>query len=199
MLLTTFDSTIKNMAKISADKTNDVDSIWVFGYGSLIWRADFDYAEVQPGYIKHFSRRFWQGSPDHRGTPQSPGRVVTLIEQADAICWGNAYRLNQASATQTLKHLDHREKGGYDRRVLPIHLKSGEKIQGLTYHATQDNESYLGEATTVEIAKQVIKSLGPSGDNIEYVLNLEKALADISTTDDHVTDIAKEIRALLKR
>jgi cation transport protein ChaC len=111
MLLTTFDSTIKNMAKISADKTNDVDSIWVFGYGSLIWRADFDYAEVQPGYIKHFSRRFWQGSPDHRGTPQSPGRVVTLIEQADAICWGNAYRLNQASATQTLKHLDHREKG----------------------------------------------------------------------------------------
>jgi cation transport regulator ChaC len=185
------------MAKTSINKTTDIDDIWVFGYGSLIWRADFEYAEVQPGYIKHFSRRFWQGSTDHRGTPQSPGRVVTLIEQPDAICWGTAYRLEHESAAQTLQHLDHREKGGYDRQTLPVYLKSGETIQGLTYHATKDNEHYLGEASATQIAEQVINSLGPSGNNIEYVLNLEQALSQINATDEHVTDVAKEIRALL--
>jgi len=186
------------MVNISINKTNNIDDIWVFGYGSLIWRANFEYADVQPGYIKHFSRRFWQGSTDHRGTPQSPGRVVTLIEQPDAICWGTAYRLDHESAAQTLQHLDHREKGGYDRRALPIHLKSGETILGLTYYATKDNEHYLGEASAIQIAEQVINSLGPSGNNIEYVLNLEHALSQINATDEHVTDIAKEIRALLE-
>lgn len=152
-------STIKNPDTVDFD---GIDDIWVFGYGSLIWRADFDYADAQPGYIEHFIRRFWQGSTDHRGTPEFPGRVVTLIEQPHAICWGTAYRLDKKTAVHTLQHLDHREKGGYDRRELPIHLKTGQTIQGLTYHANQDNENFLGEASVSQIALQVMEAIGPS-------------------------------------
>ncbi len=89
------------------------DDLWVFGYGSIIWRVDVPYIERRPAYIKNWCRRFWQGSTDHRGTPSNPGRVVTLIRQPGEICWGRAYRVNRKYKAEVLASLDHREKGGY--------------------------------------------------------------------------------------
>ena len=61
-------------------RLDHLDDVWLFGYGSLIYKAGFDYIERQPATITGWQRRFWQGSHDHRGTPHAPGRVATLVE-----------------------------------------------------------------------------------------------------------------------
>jgi len=167
---------------------------WIFGYGSLIWRADFEYLESRPAFIRGWERRFWQGSTDHRGVPGAPGRVVTLIESAGAVCCGRAYLLHPSDRDAVLSRLDHREQGGYERLCLPLFFDDTHSVNGMTYHATADNPNYLGEADAAEMVAQIINAHGPSGSNFEYVLRLEEALADMGVNDGHVSGIAAALR-----
>ena len=167
---------------------------WLFAYGSLIWRADFDYLERRPAYVQDWARRFWQGSTDHRGVPDAPGRVVTLITAPGESCWGQAYRLDPNRCKEVLTQLDYREKGGYERLQLRLYFNPDDWVNGITYHATEDNPNFLGEARHADIIAQVRASAGPSGLNSEYVLRLDQALKDMGVSDPHVSQIADAIR-----
>ena len=173
-----------------------LDSVWLFGYGSLIYKTDFDYLAAKPAYIYGWARRFWQGSHDHRGTPDAPGRVLTLIEAPGARCAGMAYQVTPA----TFEHLDHREKNGYLRVFTPLHwLSEAGETQGVLYLASADNEAYLGPDTEAAIAAHIARSHGPSGPNSEYVLELAQALRAMNEQDEHVFAIERELLRLLKR
>jgi len=167
-------------------------SVWLFGYGSLIWKADFPFIERRPASIAGWVRRFWQGSHDHRGTPDAPGRVVTLVPQENAVCHGMAYLVTP----EEFVHLDHREKNGYLRLPTEIRFDGGGSEKGLVYIARHDNAAYLGEATEWEIARHIAGARGPSGPNVEYLVHLAHALRDMGHEDEHVFAIERHLAGL---
>ncbi|MCA9579216.1 MAG: gamma-glutamylcyclotransferase [Sandaracinaceae bacterium] len=171
-----------------------VSPLWVFGYGSLVFRPAFAFSQREPGWLPGYARRFWQGSTDHRGVPGAPGRVVTLVSAPSERCWGMAYEVPDAARDAVLAQLDHREQGGYERHRLPVALTRGDTVDALVYVATPANAEYLGPAPLDEIATQVRRSHGPSGPNVEYVLRLAEALAEHGVRDEHVEALALRLR-----
>ena len=167
------------------------ESVWVFGYGSLIFKADFPWLQRRPASIRHWQRRFWQGSHDHRGTPQQPGRVVTLVAQQHAHCVGIAYLVSPT----VFEHLDIREKNGYYRFATELQFDDGSASEGLVYIATADNAAYLGPASESDIAHHIASACGPSGANSDYLLQLAESLRELSAEDDHVFAIERLLPA----
>jgi cation transport protein ChaC len=174
------------------DRFDGHHSVWLFGYGSLIYKADFPYLQRRPACIAGWTRRFWQGSHDHRGTPDAPGRVVTIIAEAGAVCHGMAYLITP----EVFAHLDHREKNGYLRLAIPIAFDDGDQVEGLVYIATPDNTAFLGAASEQEIAHHIARSAGPSGPNSDYLNHLAAALRELGRHDQHVFDIERHLAAL---
>jgi glutathione-specific gamma-glutamylcyclotransferase len=175
---------------------------WVFGYGSLIWRPAFRFEERRPGWIEGWVRRFWQGSTDHRGVPGVPGRVVTLVASPGSRCAGVAYRLPDGEREAILAHLDDRERGGYARHVVDVHIARdagpgraahSTTIPALVFIVTEANPEYLGPAPVLEIADQIRRARGPSGPNVEYALRLAEALRALDAEDSHVFEIAEAL------
>ncbi len=170
---------------------------WVFGYGSLIWRVDFPYHERRRADVRGWARRFWQGSHDHRGTPDAPGRVVTLVEETGAVCVGAAYRVDAA----VLAHLDEREKNGYERVPVTMRLSAtkgalaaGDTVDGVTYIASPGNFAFLGPRDIDAMVAQIARSHGPSGSNRDYLFRLAAALADLGCQDSHVEALIERFR-----
>lgn len=167
-------------------------AVWLFGYGSLIYKADFPFLDRRPATLYGWARRFWQGSHDHRGTPDAPGRVVTLVREPDAICRGVLYRVTPA----VFEHLDHREKNGYVRIDADFVFDDGEHVRGLVYIADPGNEAWLGPASDADLAAHIAASHGPSGSNRDYLLHLADALRTLDAEDAHVFALERALRAM---
>ncbi|HKO48176.1 MAG TPA: gamma-glutamylcyclotransferase [Polyangiaceae bacterium] len=167
--------------------------VWVFGYGSLIFRAEFPFIERRVARIQGFSRRFWQSSPDHRGTVEAPGRVVTLIEDPTGSVLGVAYRIAREQSYAVLAELDERERAGYERAFVEVEFTEAPfgRARALVYRARAENPGFLANAEDESIALIARSARGPSGDNASYVRRLAQALRELGEDDPHVFAIER--------
>ena len=166
---------------------------WIFGYGSLIWNPAFPYDTSRKAVVRGWCRRFWQASPDHRGVPDAPGRVVTLVEEAAASCWGRAFRLNEPGRDQIIADLDYREKNGYEQMAVNIEFDDGAIERGFTYVAGPVNPSFIGPAPIDEMIAQIAIAAGPSGSNVEYLLRLAASLDGMDVYDEEVHGLQRAL------
>ncbi|CAB3238223.1 unnamed protein product [Arctia plantaginis] len=190
----------------SQAKVAKMAPIWVFGYGSLCWNPGFEYQQSITGYVKGFTRKFWQGNTTHRGTDTKPGRVATLIEDREGITWGKAFLIS-AENTAALPYLSNREctLGGYRTCRVNFHPRpfytsssdsNDEKKDALLYIAVPENKHWLGAAPLSDIAKQILESQGPSGSNAEYLLRLADFMREEipEALDDHLFSLERLVR-----
>lgn len=185
---------------------------WIFGYGSLIWKPPPHFDRRVPGWVTGYVRRFWQASQDHRGTPEAPGRVVTLLdrdfwaslndthESAPEKVWGVAYRIAADRAAEVREYLDIREINGYTIHYTPFYpADNQDTFSTMVYIGTPENPQFTGPQDVQTLAEHIYRSTGPSGPNRDYLLGLETALDELSpeSGDEHVTDLSNRVRALI--
>ena len=122
----------------------DSDELWIFAYGSLMWRPGFDYQERQTARLHGFHRALCIYSHIYRGTPERPGLVMGLDRGGS--CHGVAFRVSVESAPATLEYLRAREliTNAYTERRLPVRLPSGRMVRALAYVAERGHTQYAG-------------------------------------------------------
>ncbi|MEL0083061.1 MAG: gamma-glutamylcyclotransferase [Gammaproteobacteria bacterium] len=169
---------------------------WVFAYGSLIWNPGFKYTQRKKACLRNWARRFWQASTDHRGNPEAPGRVLTLVPHEGATCEGIAYQIH-GNIEATLSYLDHRERGGYQRQVLPVEITGppGETRDMLVYIGDSQHPLFTGPTPIGDISRILTRSHGESGSNLDYYRELATALHRENISDPHITHIARNLPA----
>lgn len=162
---------------------NLADDLWVFGYGSLLWRPGFDFEEKRPARLGGFHRSLCVYSHVHRGTAEQPGLVLGLDRGGS--CRGLAFRVLARHAEETIDYLRKREQvtSIYLERVVPIRLDDGGQVQALTYIVDRRHGQYAGRLPKDDLLKFIRQGVGQSGPNPEYVLRTAQQLSELGMGD----------------
>jgi cation transport protein ChaC len=164
--------------------------LWVFGYGSLMWRPGFAYLEKGPARLMGLHRALCVFSFVHRGTPERPGLVLGLDH--GGMCRGIAYRVPASARADTIAYLRGREQVTtvYVETMRQIELEdeSRRRVRALCYIVDRSHVQYAGRLTLAESLHHVRQGHGRSGPNRDYVLETVRALEGLGyrETDLHL-------------
>jgi cation transport protein ChaC len=170
------------------------DSVWVFGYGSLMWRPGFDFVRAVPARIVGFHRCLCVYSHHYRGTPEKPGLVFGL--DRGGFCEGVAFEVARADWPATYAYLCEREKitDIYQEFYEPVMLRGqADAVQALTFVVNRDHAQYAGELSDDEIYRLIKQGKGTSGACHDYVQNTLNRLRQLGIHDDRLEHVGKLI------
>jgi cation transport protein ChaC len=179
------------------DGHNSAD-LWVFGYGSLMWRPGFEALERVPARLIGLHRALCVYSFVHRGTPERPGLVLGL--DRGGMCRGIAFRVASAARAETIAYLRAREQvtSVYLETVRQIELEDDERrrVRALCYIVDRGHVQYAGHLTLAESVHYVRQGHGQSGANRDYVLETVRALEALGYRETELHLLADRLRGL---
>jgi len=170
-------------------------NLWVFGYGSLMWKPGFRYLDSGPARLYGFSRRLCLWSIHYRGTPERPGLVVGLIPGGS--CHGMAFQIDERCREETLQYLHDREMTNYAYRpiVKSVYLENGNKAEALTFVSRKDHKQFASLNSDNDIINIIKEAEGPMGTNTDYIINTVAHLKEIGIHDTRLCRIANCLKA----
>lgn len=155
--------------------------LWIFAYGSLMWRPDFPFVERVRARLTGYSRRFCVTSVHHRGSPARPGLVLGL--DRGGVCDGVAYRVSSADRAGVLGYLRAREQvnGVYREAHVAIEVLDPEPRHetAVAYLVERAHPSYAGRLSLLHQARLISGARGLSGVNLDYVVNTLRHMAEL--------------------
>lgn len=171
--------------------------IWLFAYGSLIWRPECSAVERQRGRVHGYHRGLYLWSHEHRGTPEQPGLVFGLDRGGS--CSGFAYRLPEDNIDESLLALWQREMPfpSYRPHWLNCRLEDGTKVQALGFVLERHLPSYAGNLPDSVLTQVLANASGRYGSTWEYVEQTIRALRTHAMPDLSLEARFKRCRPVL--
>jgi len=168
--------------------------LWVFGYGSLMWRPGFSYVRRCKATLRGWRRSLCIRSHVYRGTPERPGLVLGL--DRGGTCHGVAFEVEAALRETTIRYLREREQATavYIERMAPVTLASGERVTALTYVADRLHPQYAGRLGREAMLEIVRGGIGVSGDNGTYVTETHDHLFMLGVRDADLEWLTERLR-----
>lgn len=172
--------------------------LWVFGYASLIWRPEFEYAERRVGVVHGFHRALEMRSRVNRGTPDCPGLVFALVSGGS--CRGVVYRIARERAERELERLWLREMptGVYDPRWLRCRtLVDGalQEVSALAFTLDRRSPNYTGTLDDAEVVAILRAARGRYGRTLDYLLDTAHSLREHCIRDRGIERLVALVRA----
>ena len=170
------------------------EDLWVFGYGSLMWRPGFAYSERRKATLKGWRRSLCVYSHVYRGSPERPGLVLALDRGGQ--CDGVAFRVEGRLREATIRYLREREQvtAVYVERTKPVTLETGERVAALTYVADRLHPQYAGRLDRAATLELVQSGVGISGRSADYVIETNNHLVAIGVRDRELEWLSANLR-----
>ena len=179
-------------AKIQSEAETTTGDLWVFGYGSLMWRPGFEFTEQVPARLIGEHRALCVYSFDHRGTPEKPGLVLGL--DRGGACRGIAYRVAAKLREATIDYLRGREQttNVYREVMRSVWLENAARgrVAALAYVVDRGHVQYAGRLSLAEQLRHVLQGHGRSGNNRDYVLATVKSIEAQGFRDPQLHQLA---------
>jgi glutathione-specific gamma-glutamylcyclotransferase len=174
---------------------HETGELWVFGYGSLMWRPGFAYLERVPARLIGLHRALCVFSFVHRGTPERPGLVLGL--DRGGMCRGIAFRVAAAARSATIDNLRAREQvtSVYveTKRQIELEDKTRRRKRALCYIVDRSHVQYAGRLTLAESLHYVRQGHGKSGPNRDYVIETVRALESLGYREGELHLLAERL------